>query len=85
MFRSSLPTENLLFEDLFKSDTLKMHVEKVRDVIELLIEKIDNVEDLVNTLIDFGRRHHMLGAKQKFATVNLFAFCFSINTKYKHG
>ena len=75
MFRS-LPTENdLKFEDLFKSDTLKMHVEKVKDVVEMLINKMDNVEDLVNTLIEFGRHHHVLGAQQKYATVKkMFIF-----------
>lgn len=70
MFRS-LPTENqLMFGDLFKSDMLKIHVEKVKDVVEMLINKIDSVEDLVNTLIEFGRHHHMLGAQQKYATVS---------------
>ena len=75
MFRS-MP-KDLLFEDLFKSDTLKMHVEKVKDVLELLVSKIDDVEELVNTLIDFGRQHHMLGAEQKYATVSLCSFSFS--------
>lgn len=72
MFRF-LPTEKqLLFEDLFKTDTLKKHVEKLKDVVEILINKIDNIEDLVNTLIELGRHHHMLGAKQKYATVRIF-------------
>jgi len=73
MFRT-LP-KDLLFEDLFKTDALKMHVEKVKDVLELLLNKIDNVEELVNTLIDLGRQHHMLGAEQRFATVMFLFFC----------
>uniref|UniRef100_A0A7M5XFD5 Globin domain-containing protein n=2 Tax=Clytia hemisphaerica TaxID=252671 RepID=A0A7M5XFD5_9CNID len=76
MFRS-LP-EDIQFEDLFKTDALKMHVDKVRDVLELLINKIDNVEELVNTLVDFGRQHHMLGAEQRYATALAASFQYGI-------
>lgn len=69
---SSLQSD-VTFEDLLKTQALKEHVDKVREVVEMLLQKIHDIDDFVNTLLDLGRQHHMLGAEQQYATVRFQA------------
>ena len=60
---------NLDMKELLQSPELHEHIVRFEEIIEVLLSKAKNNKDFVNTLIDFGKLHHKLGAQQKYATV----------------
>lgn len=66
-----IKTSNL--DELLESPTISRHAKKFEELFEIVIYNLDKREKLVESLIEYGRFHHSIGAQQKFATVSNLA------------
>ncbi|XP_047137115.1 uncharacterized protein LOC105851027 isoform X2 [Hydra vulgaris] len=69
---------NSSFEELLVSKELVIHVQRIESAVDIVISKVDKIEDLILLLIELGRLHYELGVNQSHANALAASFQFGI-------
>ncbi|XP_012558428.1 uncharacterized protein LOC101239673 isoform X1 [Hydra vulgaris] len=70
---------SITINDVLSSKSLCIHIRKSVELIETIIKKVDERQELSNHLIELGKLHYRLGAEQKYATALGSSFVFAIS------